>query len=64
MNPSDIRTLRRSMHLTQAQLAERLGVTRHSVCRWEHPSGRWPINPTAARLLLTLHSRYRAVDLF
>lgn len=57
MTPDDICRMRRAMHLTQAQLAEQLGVTRHSVCRWESSGGRWPINPTAARLLITLHSR-------
>ena len=58
MTPFDVRALRHDMLLTQGQLAEQLGTTRFSVCRWERVGGKWTINPTAARLLITLHSRY------
>lgn len=35
MRPKQIQELRRELRLTQDELAERLGVTRRTVIRWE-----------------------------
>lgn len=49
MTPSDLSALRKTLHLTQAQLARELGVTRNTVNRWER--GHNVIPPATARLL-------------
>lgn len=36
MNGEDIKQLRKDLKLTQAQLAERLNITRMTVINWEH----------------------------
>jgi DNA-binding transcriptional regulator YiaG len=46
MTPRDVRRLRDTLRLTQAQLAEKLGTTRQQVTRWEngkHAPGRMSI---------------------
>jgi type I restriction enzyme M protein len=35
MSPSQIRAIRKSLNLTQQQLADRIGAQRHTVARWE-----------------------------
>jgi type I restriction enzyme M protein len=35
MSPKQIRAIRTSLHLTQQQLADRIGAQRHTVARWE-----------------------------
>jgi transcriptional regulator with XRE-family HTH domain len=54
MEPADILFLRQQMGLTQAQLAEELGVTRVTVAYWER--GRTPI-----RRIVVLALRYLAM---
>lgn len=41
MTPDDLFTWRKARGLTQKQLAERLGVNKQTVARWEW--GMWPI---------------------
>ena len=45
----DVKKIRKRLSLTQAQLAERVGVTASSVARWEQ--GVMGIRESAARLL-------------
>jgi transcriptional regulator with XRE-family HTH domain len=52
MSGKEIRSIRTRLGLTQAQLAEKLGVTRISVTRWE--AGQMNIRESAARLLRML----------
>ncbi len=54
----EVRRIRKRLGLTQAQLAERLGVTASSVARWEQ--GVMGIRETAARLLRLLERTERA----
>lgn len=51
----NIRKLREDKHLTQQQLADRLYVSRQTVCRWENGS-RCPDLITAKKLALELDS--------
>jgi len=52
---SEVRQLRKQLRLTQAQLAERVGVTASSVARWEQ--GVLGIRESAARLIRLLASQ-------
>lgn len=52
MTGKDVQRLRKRLGLTQAELAQRIGVTRVSVWRWEAETH--GIRESAARLLLTL----------
>lgn len=52
MNPSDIATIRARMGLSQARLANVLGVHETTIANWER--GRHAIPPPAALLLRTL----------
>jgi DNA-binding transcriptional regulator YiaG len=52
MTGKQIRTIRIRLGLTQAELAEKLGVTRNTVTRWESES--IGIKESAARLLQLL----------
>ena len=53
MTPADLRAAREALGLTQKALAERLSVSENTVWRWEHPSGRWPVDrPGMLRLAL------------
>jgi DNA-binding transcriptional regulator YiaG len=57
MDPDEARRLRERLGLTQAQIAERLGVTTVAVWRWEKgvkPGSRRRIPEPAARLLRLL----------
>jgi DNA-binding transcriptional regulator YiaG len=35
MSPEQIRAIRKSLKLTQQQVADRIGAQRHTVARWE-----------------------------
>jgi transcriptional regulator with XRE-family HTH domain len=52
MTGDELRRLRRRLGFTQAQLAERVGVTANSVARWER--GEMGIRESAARLIRLL----------
>jgi DNA-binding transcriptional regulator YiaG len=53
MKPSDIRSLRRSLNLTQGRLARLIGVADYkTVLRWE--KGEWPVTGSSRTLLLML----------
>jgi transcriptional regulator with XRE-family HTH domain len=52
MTPLRLKRLRKHLNLTQQQLADRLGVDRNTVNRWE--MGMHPINSTAEKLLKML----------
>lgn len=52
MTGEEVRRIRLRLGLTQAQLAERVGVSRHTVTMWE--SERMGIRESAARLLKLL----------
>lgn len=52
MTPAELKRLRARLGLTQAQLAERLGVDRNTVTRWE--MGLRKISEPVSRLLATL----------
>jgi HTH-type transcriptional regulator/antitoxin MqsA len=59
MEPAELLRLRKRLKLTQAQLAERLGVTTVAVWRWEKgqkPGSRRRIPEPVARLLRLLVS--------
>jgi len=49
MSGKELKRLRTQMKCTQKQLAEKLGVTKNTVARWER--GEVPISEPAARLL-------------
>lgn len=49
MTDHELKTIRKSLKLSQKGLAERLGVARNSLSRWE--LGQWPI-PTAIALAI------------
>lgn len=56
--PSDLRAYRKRLGVTQAQLADRLGVHRVSIGKWE--TGVWPLPPSivlACEALLARHER-------
>lgn len=52
MTGKEVKRIRAQLGLTQAELAQKLGVARASVARWE--SGLMGIRETAARLLKLL----------
>jgi DNA-binding transcriptional regulator YiaG len=52
MTGAEVRRIRKALGLTQAQLAEQLGVAENSVARWER--GEMGIRSTAIRLLRLL----------
>jgi DNA-binding transcriptional regulator YiaG len=52
MTAKQVQAIRRKLGLTQQQLADRLGVSRVTVARWE--LGLMNMRETAARLLRTL----------
>ena len=56
MSPADYKALRETLGLTQAQLAERLGIARETVARREAGHPRNPITPEAALALDALSS--------
>jgi transcriptional regulator with XRE-family HTH domain len=55
-----VRRIRRLLGLTQAQLAEQLGVAENSVARWEREE--MGIRPMAERLLRLLAQQVRSKD--
>jgi transcriptional regulator with XRE-family HTH domain len=63
VNGTTLRRLRKSLKLTQRQLAARLGVDRVSVARWEtdvHPVPKLAV--TALRLLTAAHKTSHEKD--
>ncbi len=60
MTGSEVRRIRKRLGLTQAQLAERVGVTASSVARWEQ--GVLGIRESAARLLRLLAKADRPAE--
>lgn len=52
MQANDLKQLRAKLGLSQQALADKLGVKRNSVNRWE--MGKHPISPMAERLIRTL----------
>lgn len=57
MTPLGLRRIRRALGLTQAALAQRLGVRRLAVTRWE--SGARGISEPIARFVRLLHAGAR-----
>ena len=57
MTCSDLRRVRHELQLTQAELAERLGVSRNTITRWEMKSGSYPVSQMAANLVQLLASK-------
>lgn len=57
MTDDDIRALRRDLGLTQAKLAELLGVTPAVVSRWENGHAK-PTNSNRKQLLLLADKTY------
>ncbi len=55
MTGDEVRRLRQRLGLTQAQLAERIGVHQNSLARWER--GELGIRESAARLMRILAER-------
>lgn len=53
MSPSQLRAVREKLQLTQAQLADKLGLTRDAVASMEQ--GRRPIRPIVEIALEHLH---------
>lgn len=47
MTPGKLYQIRIELGLTQAQLAERIGVSREAVNKWEN--GKWPITTRTAK---------------
>jgi transcriptional regulator with XRE-family HTH domain len=60
MGGEELRRLRHRARLTQAQLAERVGVTPNSVARWER--NEVPIRAPMARLIRFIAKAARKVD--
>lgn len=52
MTPTQLKQLRATLGLSQQALAEKLGVTRNTVTRWE--MGLYPISAPIQKLLATL----------
>jgi DNA-binding transcriptional regulator YiaG len=50
MTPKKIKTIRKRLGLTQAKLAERLGVCKNTVARWE----RGELSPNSKMISLAL----------
>lgn len=46
----NIKQFRLSANMTQAQVAEAMGVKQSTVSRWETPGDNWPDPPTLERL--------------
>lgn len=59
MSPATYKARRESLGLTQAQLAERLGIARETVARREAGHPRNPITPEAALAIDALNARPR-----
>ena len=57
MHASELRTLRHELHLTQYELAEKLGCTRGTISRWELKSGHYPVSTMAANLVRLLATK-------
>jgi DNA-binding transcriptional regulator YiaG len=57
VKPETLRRIRRGLHHTQERLASALGVSRHTVLRWEN--GQVPIPALAAKLLYRLKEERR-----
>ena len=53
MDSEQLKQARKALGVTQARLAEQLGVTVGTVARWEMPAnlGRWPVPHWAIREL-------------
>lgn len=49
MTPTELKTLRKELRLTQSELAEKLGVTVHAVRKWEQ--GQRAIKGPALKIL-------------
>jgi transcriptional regulator with XRE-family HTH domain len=60
MFSKEILTIRKRMGLTQAELAQKLGVARNTVTRWE--CGIMGIRETSARLLRVLDAKPQSRD--
>lgn len=60
MTPADFRQARKSLGLTQGQLAALMGVAHRTVQKWE--GGERGIDPPAARLLQAYQAGYRPED--
>jgi DNA-binding transcriptional regulator YiaG len=54
MTCSDLRRVRHELHLTQAELAAKLGCSRNTITRWEMKSGSYPVSQMAANLVQLL----------
>lgn len=52
MTPADLKTIRSTLGISQAQLAKQLGVTVSTVAKWEQAVH--PIPPLAIKLLRTI----------
>jgi DNA-binding transcriptional regulator YiaG len=52
MTPTRLRQVRRRLRLTQAQFADRVGVTANTVARWER--GELTMRETTARFITIL----------
>jgi len=57
MTPAQFRAIRERLGLSQAQLADRLGVAMNSVSRWE--IGEREIHPMTAKLITFLEHEHR-----
>ena len=64
MTGKELQTIRVSLGLTQATLAERLELSVGSICRYEMPSnrGRWPVPKWVAREMNRLLTEHRRVE--
>lgn len=55
MTPAQLRAARAAIGLSQAELAERLGVSHRQLGRWER--GQWPVPPAIALAVEALLQR-------
>jgi transcriptional regulator with XRE-family HTH domain len=62
VEPDVLRACRRALGLTQAELADRLGVSANTVARWERGEQRVRHPQTIARILQRLENRRLAVS--